>query len=518
MPPAIVIHRSGGAEEALRESGEVGLGEIEAEDHASAADPTEGNSLGAQVELEHPMISGRLWVEDGPHGGHVGHPDGEAGGGEAVVEIQCAGVPTGVEVPVEFECRGLLQVFQEHLHGGHDIGMRIEGSTGKADVRRVIHTEASHQVAPTAHHPDREPAAQGLAIGDDVGLDPEVFLGAAGRETEAEEDFVEDEDDSAEGADLPQLLQPSGIGGAIVAGVATAIHEGRVTGGRGVGVERLEGIDQYAGDVLPGAKDAQGGGVHFPQGITLVRGHRVARAGLDVVPPAVVGPAEPDNIFAAGVVTGEAHGLHHGLGSGHVEGDFILARDAAQPFRVPGRGGMKASEHESDAVGAAHGFGHAFLVEVMAQHIDPVRTGDIDEPLAIQVRQGHALAGFHESTELEMAAEMAAELEGNPVGAGELKIGNVPGGAGGHRGGFWVGAGEVFDQRPETGATTFHDGRGCVVGPEEFLFGERVAGQESRDAFGHPDVAGERRVFGPGKLQSPADAMDQIAGGNEGDQ
>src|ERR1700724_3463464 len=48
-------------------------------------------------------------------------------------------------------------------------------------------------------------------------------------------------------------------------------------------------------------------------------GRGVARAGLHVAPPAVIGPAETHKMSPAGVVAREPHHLHDRLRSGHVK-------------------------------------------------------------------------------------------------------------------------------------------------------------------------------------------------------
>ena len=95
-------------------------------------------------------------------------------------------------------------------------------SAGRSSRKRFIRSRAA------ADHAHRQAAAQRLAVGDHVGPHAEVLLRAAGREAEADEDLVEDQHDAALGADLAQLLQPGGVGGAVEAGAAAAVDQRRV--------------------------------------------------------------------------------------------------------------------------------------------------------------------------------------------------------------------------------------------------------------------------------------------------
>ena len=87
--------------------------------------------------------------------------------------------------------------------------MRIEGAAGEADVGGTIVAKTPHQILAAADHADRQATREALAVGHHVGADAEIFLGAAGGEPEADEDLVEDQDDAALGADLPQLFSHS---------------------------------------------------------------------------------------------------------------------------------------------------------------------------------------------------------------------------------------------------------------------------------------------------------------------
>src|ERR1039458_7922600 len=97
------------------------------------------------------------------------------------------------------------------MHCTHDVGMGVEGPSGKANVRRSIVAETSHQILSAAHDADRKAAGHGLPIGDHVGANPEILLGAAASEPEAHEYLIENQHNPALGAHRSKLLQPSGV-------------------------------------------------------------------------------------------------------------------------------------------------------------------------------------------------------------------------------------------------------------------------------------------------------------------
>ena len=102
-----------------------------------------------------------------------------------------------------------------------------------------------------AKHADRQAAGHGLAVGDHVGAHAEVLLRAAGREAKTDEHLVEDQHDAARAAYRAQALEPLGIGGTVEAGLPPAVDQGRIAGRADVGMQRLQRIDQHAGDVAP---------------------------------------------------------------------------------------------------------------------------------------------------------------------------------------------------------------------------------------------------------------------------
>ena len=88
---------------------------------------------------------------------------------------------------------------------------------------------------------------------------------------------------------------------------------------------------------------------------------------------------------AAGVIARQPHRLHHGLGAGHVEGHFVQAGDLPQALDVVGDDGMVGAQHRAEfahPLGAAR---DALLVEVVAEQVDAVGTGQVVQDVAVEV-------------------------------------------------------------------------------------------------------------------------------------
>src|SRR5271166_919319 len=101
------------------------------------------------------------------------------------------------------------------VHRTHDVRMRIEGTPRQADIGWTILAEPLHPFVAPTHHANRKATPESLAVGDEIGLNAEIFLRAAERQPEADEHFVEDQRDPAFAAHRPELLQPTRIGLAI---------------------------------------------------------------------------------------------------------------------------------------------------------------------------------------------------------------------------------------------------------------------------------------------------------------
>ena len=125
---------------------------------------------------------------------------------------------------------------------------------------------------------------------------------------------------------VAQPLQPFGVGRPVEMRASRELSTSDESRRRvGVRMQRLQRIDQHAGDVAARAQHAQRVLRHVVQGVGLARRHRIADAGLHVAPPAVIGAAEAHQMRAARVVAREPHRLHHRLGAGHVERHLVEA-------------------------------------------------------------------------------------------------------------------------------------------------------------------------------------------------
>ncbi len=144
--------------------------------------------------------------------------------------------------------------------------------------------------------------------------------------------------------------------------------------------------------------------------------------GLHLAPPTVVGAAEAHQVAAPGVVAGQAHGLHHGFGAGHVEGDLVESGEGPQAVHVAGGHRMVGPEHRAQVPHPGAAAFNAFLVEVVAKHIHAVGAGQVVAPVAVQIGGGGAAGGDDEGSRVQVLADEAAELEGYAVARRELQI------------------------------------------------------------------------------------------------
>ena len=155
--------------------------------------------------------------------------------------------------------------------------MRIERAARKAQIQRPVVAEALHEAGAAAEHADRQSATERLAIGHDIGSNPEVFLRATVREAESDEDLIENEDDATPGADRPQLRQPVRVGLTIEPGAAIAGDERAVGSRAGVRMQRLQRVDQHTRNVVPRFEHAKAATIHVLQRVGVANVRRIAR-------------------------------------------------------------------------------------------------------------------------------------------------------------------------------------------------------------------------------------------------
>jgi len=133
------------------------------------------------------------------------------------------------------------------------------------------------------------------------------------------------------------------------------------------------------------------------------------------------------------VVAGQPHRLHHRFGARHVERDFVQSADRLQALRVGQHARVVAAENRPQGLHPIHALRDALLVEVVAEDVDPVGPGQIEERVAVQVLDRHARGRLHEAAGLQPGAQVRAELERDAVAAGELKVREVLAGLTRHR-------------------------------------------------------------------------------------
>ena len=282
-------------------------------------------------------------------------------------------------------------------------------------------------------------------------------------------------------------------------------------------MQRLQRIDQHAGDVAPTLQDTQRPFRHLGQRIGLVRRDRVADAGLHVAPPAVIGAGEANQMRTPGVVTGEPHRLHDGFGAGHVERDLVESGNRTQPGDVVDDDGVVGSEHRAERMRAGFGVGDAFLVEVVAEDVDAVGAGQVVEHIAVEIGHGDARGGLYEGAGAEMLAHQPRILERHPIGFGELQVGDPFRRLQGQRPALGKPLAVETGEPEETVLALRGDLGRRAVGTEEVVDVELVERDQPRHQARHLGVPAQRAVLGPRQRQPRAQSGNGGGGaGNRG--
>ena len=269
----------------------------------------------------------------------------------------------------------------------------------------------------------------------------------------------------------------------------------------GVRVQRLQRIDQHAGDVAARLQHMQRPLRHVGERIGLVRRHRIADAGLHVAPPAVIGAGKTNQMRASGVIARQPHRLHHGFGAGHVERDLVEAGNLAETFDVVGDDGMVGTEHGPERMRALFQLRDAVLVEIVSEDVDAVGAGEVVGDVAVDIGHGDAGRRGHKGAGRKMFAHQPRVLERHPVGLGEFQVGNPRRRLRRHLAALGVtvliDAGE-----PEEAVLALHgDVSRRAVGAKELVDIEFVMRHQPRDHFGHLGMSGQRAVFGARQRQ-----------------
>ncbi|MEY9293182.1 hypothetical protein ABH979_006256 [Bradyrhizobium ottawaense] len=306
-------------------------------------------------------------------------------------------------------------------------------------------------------------------------------------------------------ADLAQPREPFSVGRAVEIAAARRVDQRGIAGRVGVGMQALQRVDQHAGDVLARAQDVQRLLRHLGEGVGLVRRNRVADAGLHVAPPAVIGAGETNQMRALGVVARQPHRLHHGLGAGHVERDFVEAGDLAEPLHVLEDDGMVGAEHGAECMRPLLGALDALLVEVVAEDVDAVGAREVVGGVAVDVRDGDAARGLHEGRGAQMLADETRELERHAVALGEVQVGDGFRRFLRHRATPGVALGVKLGEAEEGVLTLRHHVIRRAVAAEIFVALEFVEREQLCHPARHLGVPGERPVLGAGQFDPRLD-------------
>jgi hypothetical protein len=279
--------------------------------------------------------------------------------------------------------------------------------------------------------------------------------------------------------------------------VPAGIDERPVGGRAGIGVHRLDRVDQHAGDVAALGQHLERPFGHVGERQRVVGRPGIADAGLNVAPPAVIGAAEAHDAPPPGPVLREAHRLHHGLRPGHVERDLVHPGDRPQPADVVGHDRVQGAEHRPQRLDRAGALSDAGLVGVGAEHVHAVGAGEIVEAVAVEIRDLDAGRGLQEAPGGQVLPDDPAELERHAVAPGELQVGDAAPGLVRRRAGLRVALAVEGGQAREAGAATGGDRVRGAVDSGEFRLAVLVEGQLGGDPARHPDMARERGVLRP---------------------
>ena len=464
-----------------------------------------------QIVLKHPVIAAGHIKQHRPHGFHASHMHRQLSSLQGGIQTVLARLPNHRGLLVLGSHLGCLQTVQKHIHGCHHIRVCIESASRKTNIPWLVFAKPLHPLGLATHHTHRQTAAQGFAVSHHVGADVKVFLRAARCQAKAQKHLVQNQGDAFLGADLAQLGQPRFVSGFVVVHLSSTIDQGRV-GGRGlVHMHGLQRIDQHAGNVCAVAQHPQGVGVHFIecQGVGR-RWHRVARPRLHVIPPTVISASEAHNFAFLAVVSGQAHGLHHGLGARHVKRHLVLTGNGAKLLHVVQHAGVVRAQDGPEFGGPVGSFLDAAFVKVHAKQIHAIRACDVDELVAVQIGQPHALAFTPKATCLDVLRQHAAKLKRHTVLADQLQVRHHRLGGVCLRQGLRAARLQLCAQVLQ-GMASLH-GHRCrgTINVKPLVAVVAVAWDPLGHAFGHAQMAAERRVLGQRQLQALGDFHQQV--------
>ena len=267
-------------------------------------------------------------------------------------------------------------------------------------------------------------------------------------------------------------------------------------------MERLQRVDEHAGDVAARRDHAQRRVVHLLQRVDVADRPRIADAGLHAIPPAVVGAGELDEVRSPGVVPRQPHRLHHRFGARHVEGHLVEAGQAAQPLDVVEDHRMVGAEHRTQRPDAGDAVLDAALVGVVAEDVDAVRAGQVEGDVAVEIADPHAVRGLDEAADAQLLADQPPELERHAIPVRELQIRDGFGRGGGGRERARGARGQLVGQAGKAGPPPLGDLEGRAIGGEEAVRPVVVERHQPRQALRQASVAVQRSVLGARQLDA----------------
>ena len=136
----------------------------------------------------------------------------------------------------------------------------------------------------------------------------------------------------------------------------------------------------------------------------------------------MIGTAKPDQMGALGPIARDSNGLHHRLSTRHMEAHLIEPGDDPQTLDYLKDHRVIRTEHRPQVSDARDALGNRFFIEIITKNIDAVGARQVHKALAIQIFQGDARRALNKTPQLEMAAQIRAELEGHPIATGKLHV------------------------------------------------------------------------------------------------
>ena len=345
---------------------------------------------GESLEVTGPGLvvagDGLAGEEHGQHRAHAVDPGGNPGAEEGVLQAGLEPLAQFLQLGIDV---GVLvenpQLGQTRGHG-HRVARQGTGLVDRAQGGHLLHELAAAGVGPHGHA-----AADDLAVGDQVGPDAVVALGAAGGQPEAGDDLVKDQQGPEGVAEAPQRLQEAGLGR----------HHAHI-GGHGLDDDRghlaVVGLQQGAdagGVVISGGQGVGGHLLGHAGGIGRAAGQR-AGPGLDQhgIGMAVVAPGEFDDFAAARGPPGQPQGRHDGLGAGVDHPHHLHAGHPADQLGHLHLDFGGRAEAQAVFRGLHHGLLHRRMG--VAQNQRAPGADQIDVVMAVHVGDAAALSGLEE--------------------------------------------------------------------------------------------------------------------------